>query len=308
MMLRAWHSPTEETAMRSLLLTTLIATLGGCALFSSHPDQSDPLTLATWNVEHLAERNDSGCRPRQDTDYAALAAHVAAVRPEIVALQEVENEAAAYRVFDPDDYVVVLEERPEGGQRAECRGLAGLYLNRQAVGFAIRRDVAFVRYPDLTELSLGDPNLRSGVDITVIPVGAEPIRLLAVHLKSGCSSGDRSDACDTLFRQVPVIERWIDARASAGESFAVLGDFNRRLATPGDAVWTEWDDAEPSGADLTLAAGDHQARCDPRYPGFIDHIVLGTRASSHPIRFQEITYLGDRLSDHCLILADLRDR
>ncbi|WP_296816546.1 endonuclease/exonuclease/phosphatase family protein [Brevundimonas sp.] len=291
--------------MRSLLLTTLIASLGGCALFPGQPDRADLLTIATWNVEHLAERNDSGCRPRQDPDYAALAAHVAAVRPEIVALQEVESEAAAYRVFDPQDYVVVLEERPGGGPRAECRGLAGLYLNRQAVGFAIRRDVMFVRHPDLAELSLDDPNLRSGVDITVNPVGAEPIRLLAVHLKSGCSSGDRSEACDTLFRQVPVVERWIDARASAGESFAVLGDFNRRLATPGDAVWSEWDDGAPLGADLTLASGAEQAGCDPRYPAFIDHIVLGARAGGRLIRFEEITYSGEGLSDHCLVLAEL---
>lgn len=263
-------------------------------------------SIATWNLEHLAERNDSGCRPREDADYEALSAHLEQVRPAIVALQEVENEAAAYRVFDPSDYVVVLETRPGGAGRPPCRGFEGRRLNRQAVGFAIRRDIPFLRHPDVSDIALDDPNLRTGVDITVTPPGGEPIRLLAVHLKSGCAAGDTGEACATLFQQIPIVERWVDARAQEGVDFAVLGDFNRRLASPADRVWSEWDDGSPPEADLSLAAGPSPAQCDPRYPAFIDHIVLSAGASERLLRFREVTYPQDRLSDHCLIVAELR--
>ena len=146
----------------------------------------------------------------------------------------------------------------------------------------------------------------SGVDVVVRPARGTPIRLLSVHLKAGCSSGDRNDACPVLFQQVPVMERWIDARASEGTRFAVLGDFNRRLVMPADTVWAEWDDASPANADLARASGDQSARCNPRYKDFIDYIVLDRRAAAGLVAFDEKTYTADALSDHCAIAARLQ--
>jgi len=263
------------------------------------------IRLASWNMEHLAEANGSGCRPRTDDDYASMRAYVADLNADVIALQEVETQAAAERVFDPAIYTVVIEERVGTNRRGACRGRDGLTINAQRTGFAIRKGLPFDRQPDFTAIQVGNPDLRSGVDLIVRPRGGDPIRVLSVHLKSGCSSGDRNEACPVLFQQVPVMENWIDSRAAEGVRFAVLGDFNRRLAMPNDTVWAEWDDASPANADLALASGDQSAGCNPRYRDFIDFIVLDRRATEDLRGFAEKTFEGEGLSDHCAVSASL---
>lgn len=294
----------------SKALRALILALTVTACVSPGPPAPAPsgLKIASWNLEHLAEDGATGCRPRTEADYAALKAYADRLDADVVAFEEVQTAKAAARVFDPAKYTIVIEARPGGGGRLECRGLPGRYLNRQAVGFAIRKGLAFTRNADLTDLQLGDPNLRSGVDVVIRPKGAAPIRLLAVHLKSGCASGASGQACPSLLAQAPVLERWIDARAGEGVRFAVLGDFNRRLAQAGDWVWADLDDGQPVNADLSLAAGAQGPRCDPRFKDFIDHIVLDKRAAGDLVGFEELTYDqdGERPSDHCPVAARLR--
>lgn len=292
--------------------TTLLAALalfaGACTGTpspSTGPTAGPTLKLASWNMEHLAERNGSGCRPRTDADYAAMQAYVTGLDADLIAFQEVESRAAAERVFDPALYTVVIEERVGTDRGGECRGREGLTINAQRTGFAVRNGIPFERQKDFTAIQIGNPDLRSGVDLIVRPRGGEPIRVLSVHLKSGCSSGDRNEACPVLFEQVPVLERWIDERAAEGVRFAVLGDFNRRLAMPTDSVWAEWDDRSPANADLALASGDESARCNPRYRDFIDFIVLDRRATDDLRGFEEKTFEGEGLSDHCAVSASL---
>jgi endonuclease/exonuclease/phosphatase family metal-dependent hydrolase len=264
------------------------------------------LTIASWNMEHLAERDGSGCRPRVEADYAAMRAYVAALDADVIALQEVESRAAAERVFDPALYTVEIEQRIGTDRKGECGGKPGLTINAQRTGFAIRKGVDFERLSDFTALQVGNPDLRSGVDIVVRPAAGTPMRLLSVHLKAGCNAGDTREACPVLFQQVPVLEDWIDRRASEDMPFAVLGDFNRRLALADDAVWAEWDDAAPANADLARASGDQPARCNPRYRDFIDFIVLDRRATQRLAGFEEKTWRGAALSDHCAIAARMR--
>lgn len=290
--------------MRATLF--LLALVGACAQVPENPPpQARMLTVATWNLEHLTEQAGTGCQPRTDAEYAAMREYANALNADVIAFQEVENEAAAARVFDPARYQIVIENRQGSGRRAECNDRPGYYLSRQAVGFAVRRELSVTRHDDLIALQAGDQDLRSAVDVTVQGAGFEPVRLLAVHLKSGCAEGDTRRDCPRLFEQVPVIESWIDARAGEATRFAVLGDFNRRLAAPGDRVWSEWDDSDPANADLSLAAGASGPQCDPRYNQFIDHIVLDRRATSSAAGFHEWTYSGARLSDHCAVSVRL---
>ncbi|UUX98722.1 endonuclease/exonuclease/phosphatase family protein [Sphingomonas sp. J315] len=209
----------------------------------------------TWNLEHLAERNGEGCRPRSDADYAALRAHAVALGADVIAFQEVESRATAERVFDPASYDVVMSARPQTRRGDSCYGAPGQQIRHQGVGFAVRKGLRWTRHTDFSALGLGNPDLRWGVDITI--EGRRPLRLLGVHLKSGCNSGnaptDRD--CPVLFSQLPVLERWIDARAGEGYAFAVLGDWNRRIAARGDAFYSEIDDGDPVGADLDIAGG-----------------------------------------------------
>jgi endonuclease/exonuclease/phosphatase family metal-dependent hydrolase len=290
------------------LLAALALFAGACTGTPSPgtgPAAGPTIKLAAWNMEHLAEANGSGCRPRTDADYEAMRAYVADLGADVIAFQEVETKAAAERVFDPALYTVVIEDRVGTNRGGFCRGREGLTINAQRTGFAVRKGIPFDRQPDFTAVQVGNPDLRSGVDLIVRPRGGDPIRVLSVHLKSGCSSGDRNEACPVLFEQVPVLERWIDERASEGVRFAVMGDFNRRLGMTADTVWAEWDDASPANADLSLASGDQTARCNPRYRDFVDWVVLDRRATEDFRGFEEKTFEGEGLSDHCAVSASL---
>ena len=104
-----------------------------------------------------------------------------------------------------------------------------------------------------------------------------------MHLRTGCwgaaqdEDGRRDRACALLRRQFAHIKAWADARRTEGTAFVVLGDFNRRLALPGD--WA-WQTLSPPPAPLRLATAGIQTRCDPRYTSLIDHVVAGGGAEN----------------------------
>lgn len=286
--------------------------LASCATSQIVPEvPPTALKISSWNLEHLAERDGEGCRPRAEADYAGLRAHVERLGADVIAFQEVENLKAAERVFSPDRYEVVMSSRPTTGRGGGCYGATGQTIRNQAVGFAIRKGVVWRRNPDLAGLGLGNPDLRWGVDVTVETTA--PLRLLNIHLKSGCNSG-RSPTdpdCPVLFSQAPVLEAWIDQRASDGEAFVVLGDWNRRLAARGDAFFSELGDGDPEDAVLTLASGDRPAGCKARYREYIDHITTGAKATARllPGSFEEYTYgapEADHPSDHCPVSVQIR--
>lgn len=267
-----------------------------------------PFKVASWNLEFLAERTGAGCRPRTAADYRAMREIVDRLNADVIAFQEVESVKAAERVFDPARYTVVIETRT-GHPSGNCGG--GHHdqpFIRQAVGFAIRKGIAFDRHADVRSLMLGNPQLRSGIDVTVRPNGRAPLRLLGIHLKSGCFSGIEARPCPVLLEQVPQLEAWIDAAAIGPTPFVVLGDWNRRLAVADDRVWREIDDGEPANADLRLADAGTSPRCDPRYSEFIDHIVLDRRAGGLMTDFKEFSSQtgAEHLSDHCPVFVTLR--
>lgn len=262
------------------------------------------IRIATWNLEHLAAANGQGCRPRTDDDYRQLQQHAERLGADVIALQEVENAQAAARVFTPDRWTVVMSKRPDGVREGFCRGSSGPKILKQDVGLAIRKGLPFTRNPDLRALGLGNPDLRWGVDVTLaLP---KPIRLLAVHLKSGCNTArDAADRdCPVLFAQAPVIEQWIDDRARGGQDFAVLGDWNRRTGMAGDEFLRIVSDDDPPSGSLVFANAGRRATCVARYPDFIDHIAVGrdTARRLTPNSFVEYTYgvpEQQHPSDHC---------
>lgn len=284
--------------LRRLAFVAVAVFAAGCV---AARQEAAPLRLAAWNIEHLAETDNSGCKPRVEADYARLRAYVDELDADVIAFQEVESAAAAARVFDPGRYQIIIEERQGSGARLECRGLPGQFLNRQATGFAIRHGIAFERHADFIALQLGDANLRSAVDITLRPSGQEPVRLLSVHLKSGCAAGESAEACAVLREQIQLLEGWIDAR-DAGGRFAVLGDFNRRLSLAEDSLWADLNDGDPQP--LRLASGLQGPQCDPRFRTFIDYIVTADLGS--PWAFREWLFDGENLSDHCAVSVDIQ--
>lgn len=297
--------------MPSLISVLLSLLLSACAPSPTRPDGA-PLKIASWNLEHLAEADGLGCVPRVEADYAALRAYVDRLDADVIAFQEVESAKAAQRVFAPDKYVVLMSTRPGGVRHGFCQrdATSGPTIRKQDVGFAIRKGVRYTRHADVSALGVGNPDLRWGVDVSV-GSGKRAIRLLGLHLKSGCPAGDGNQACPVLFDQVPVLHQWIADRQQNDEAYALLGDWNRRMALAGDPIWQQLNANLPANTKLADAAGGRRATCKQRYPDYIDHIVLGPAAASRmrPGSFEEFDYgvpEAEDPSDHCPIAITLQ--
>jgi endonuclease/exonuclease/phosphatase family metal-dependent hydrolase len=249
------------------------------------------LKVATWNLEWLNRANNTGMVKRQDADYARLKGYADRLQADVVAVEEVDGEPALSRVFDAATY-----DYHVAGQNGV-----------QVVGFAYRKGLEVTENPDYGALDVGD--VRSGVDITVT-AGDHSLRILAVHLKSGCFSNPLTNPqgpCVKLAQQLPILEQWIDARAAAREPFLVLGDFNRRMKT-GEVFYSEIDDGEPASADLELVTDGKTSDCwGGEFPEFVDHIVLSRDAAplmqvgSFAVQTYDATdaQFKSKLSDHC---------
>lgn len=308
--------------LRALLLLCVLLTVAPAA--PAQPSAAS-LRVATWNLEWLLTTGTTHalsqrCRgtgrarlpcdvvlgsPRSAADYAALSRYAARLDADVVALQEVEDERAARQVFGRG-YDYCLSRR------------AGL----QNVGFAIRRGLAFRCEAALEALSLGG-RLRPGVALTLQPGQPGELRLLAVHLKSGCSReplGSSRRQCRLLARQGPVLGAWIDAQVAAGRDYVVLGDFNRELRREpaGEGLGTMISDGNPLPEDLHDAGRGTAfvpCRTGQTFTGYIDYILLGRGAAARQVagsfrrlRFSDADALRYRLSDHCPLLVELRLR
>lgn len=294
---------------------------------------AERLTLATWNLEWMMapETFDAlaarclghglraggsdraipcnivpGARWSRD-DLARLAAFAARLPVDVVALQEVDGPEAAAAIFRQHEFCFTKRRHV------------------QNVGFAIRRGIPHRCNRDHRALGLAGNDVRWGADVTLWPGTKREIRLLGIHLKSGCNRDPLTDPredCRMLQEQVPALEAWIDRRAREGVPFAVLGDFNRRFdrerGTARDArnritaMWPEIDDGEPALADLHDAGADHgpvgcNTGAGARMP--IDHLVLGRRLARRlvPGSYRSWDYPDrqHRWPDHCVLSVEI---
>jgi predicted secreted acid phosphatase/endonuclease/exonuclease/phosphatase family metal-dependent hydrolase len=302
--------------------------------------QAKKLTLASWNFGFLAEKDGAGCFPRTDDDYKLLASYVQRLNADIIAFQEVENAAAAARVFDPAIYDIEIADGPnDPSPPEECRGQPGQFIIPQKAGFAIRKGFkrdprdcflptstqdekldltkeGYCRLRDLAELSLPEPGApgrttRKGVVIAFADKGTE-FRLLAVHLKSGCNQQDLPSgdpACGVLWHQRQILENWIDDNTKNDIRTIVIGDFNRQLTRHGDQFWAGLDDSDPSGSDLEVVANNEQGQCGP-HDELIDFIVVDKgvdltvdEPSYRTLKFDQPWERAP--ADHCPIAVDI---
>jgi endonuclease/exonuclease/phosphatase family metal-dependent hydrolase len=81
--------------MATLFLATLLLTTGAAA---------HELKVATWNIEHLRDGMGEGPNPRDQADLDRLRTYAEILDADVIAFQEVENQAAAEQVFDPAIY------------------------------------------------------------------------------------------------------------------------------------------------------------------------------------------------------------
>lgn len=256
---------------------------------------AERLKVATWNLNWLTERATGDpalpddVRARTPEDFARLQHYADQLDADVIGIQEVEDRVVAQRVFLPERYSIHMTHD-------------GVL---QRVGIVVRRGLLYDVNPDVTSLEItpGD-HLRSGADIT-LHVSAGSLRVLAVHLKTGCHDGRltrRSDrACAELRAQIPPLQAWIAARQREGVPFIVLGDFNRHMEGK-DQFWAALRRPGP----LLRATEGHSSPCWGNEQ-FIDHIIAGgaARAWMQLATLRVLTYREsgegwkDRLSDHC---------
>ena len=292
--------PTES---KNFLVLFFKKELLACFLLCT-PAQADSLKFATWNLNWFTTRTHAEADLPRDVhtrapgDFIRLAAYAHKLNADVVAFQEVDGPLAAQRLFDPAEYTVVtIDEQVT-----------------QRVGIAVRHAISLTRNPDVIALDV-EPDavhkLRDGLDVTLGLPGGRRLRILVVHLKTGCQTDGLAVStrpqCALLARQVPVLAGWVAARQREGAAFLVMGDFNRVFDDPEEVG------AALAGAALLTRATD--GRASPCWEGepFIDHIFAGGAARAWLVPgslrvqvFQETDpALKARLSDHCPVSVRL---
>jgi endonuclease/exonuclease/phosphatase family metal-dependent hydrolase len=275
-------------------------------VFMLCPGLSDAGTIkiATWNLDWLTLREagdpalPDDVHPRKPGDFDRLRGFADHLDADVVAFQEVDGIAAASRIFDPARYTLVAIDEDVV----------------QRVGLAVRRGILVQRHPDVAALDvepLAVHRLRDGLDATLVFPGGAALRVLVVHLKTGCHrdrlASSRRPQCALLTLQIPVVAAWIRARAAENGAFAVMGDFNRDMDRPEDMSASFM-----AAAPLVRVTEGQSNPCWGAKP-FIDTVFLGglARAWAVPGSLRVMTYGDagihdrDRLSDHCPVSVRL---
>lgn len=254
--------------------------------------RAEELKIATWNLDWFTTRPagdpklPSDVTPRAEEDFVRLGQYVQELDADLIAIQEVDGFPAAAKIFPRENYSIHMTHDHV----------------LQRVGIVVRRGIHYDINPDVTALSTN--HLRSGADIT-LHLGTSDLRVLAVHLKTGCRNqkltGTHDRSCQELLDQVPVLADWITARQQDGVPFIVLGDFNRWMDNH-DPLLTALREAAP----LVRATEGQSSPCWGA-ENFIDHILAGGAAATwmQPATLRVLTYretdrsMKDKLSDHC---------
>ena len=262
------------------------------------------LKISTWNLDWLTTRTraeanlPADVHTRTPADFQRLAAYARKLAADVVAFQEVDGPQAAAQVFDPTRYTILTINEPVV----------------QRVGIAVRHGIEVTRNPDVAALDVeagATFPLRDGLDVTLTLPGGQSLRVLVVHLKTGCQTdrlaGSTRSQCMLFARQIAPLAAWAAARQQEGVAFLLAGDFNRVL-----------DDPEELGAALASAAPLSrvtEGRENPCWDGapFIDHIFAGGPARRwlvpDSLRVQVYQETDDslrpHLSDHCPVSVRL---
>ena len=291
--------PGQSPGLPSILLFCM-------TLLVAPPASGTEYKIATWNLNWFTLRSahdaalPADVEPRIPADFVALRGYADKLAADVVAFEEVDGARAAAKLFDPARYVIVSIDQDVV----------------QQVGLAVRRPIEVRQNADVEALDVEPPgavhHLRHGLDATLIFPGGASLRVLAVHLKTGCHTdhlrGSSRHECALFARQIPVVAGWLRARAAEGVAFALLGDFNRVMDEN-----EEFSTAVGAAAPMVRVT---EGSSDPCWGGgsFIDHIFLGGPARGWlvPGSLRVLTYRStderdkEHLSDHCPVSVRLR--
>lgn len=271
------------------------------------------LTVATWNVEHLAYPIDTGCKPRTAVQINAMREYVQDVDADIFALQEVASERAVRLLFPADTWQVFMSPRPDS-EAYECRG-SGQSSTQQKVAYAVKNNIKVTRAQELSALGLDQPGLRYGLELDIqSELGS--VTLLNVHMKSGCFVDNylrsNRESCQIFAQQAPILDAWVEAQENNGIQYVLLGDFNHRLSAPYNHL-TRQLMANSDGSESSLYHTTAQLiGCHPYYPAPIDLVFVGGMKQRHyDYVYQAHTFADmqpkEMLSDHCAVSLEIKE-
>ncbi|QTH64579.1 endonuclease/exonuclease/phosphatase family protein [Psychrosphaera ytuae] len=272
---------------------------------------SSNLTIATWNLEHLAYPAEAGCRPRTSEEMAKLKAYANTINADIVAMQEVHSAQAVHQIFPASDWQVVMSGRADN-EPFECRS-NGNISTQQKVAFAVKKGLEIQNVDSKAEFALNSRGLRHALEISVNS-DLGPMSLLNVHMKSGCFVPDyaKSDkrSCQTYAQQAPILDEYVETKELGNTPYVILGDFNHRLAEPGNAMASLLEQ-NSNGSVSTLQNTTKSLKgCHQYYPVPIDHILMGKVPQTVAKQSADVHHYQDMepkrmLSDHCAVTLTL---
>lgn len=269
------------------------------------------LSVATWNVEHLAYPIDQGCKPRSKGELKNMRAYARKLDVDIVALQEVASKEAVHLLFPEAEWQVIMSARADS-KAYECRD-SGYKSTQQKTAIVVKKALQVSAVEQNQGFMLKRPGLRFGLGISMqTPLGMADI--LNLHLKSGCFVDDylKSDsrACQDLSEQAAILYDWIEKRENASVPYVILGDFNHRISAPYNRM-TRSIRAKSKRASLPIQIVTQPLiGCHPRYPAPIDHIIVGGLSATGVILSPLVHYYDDMqedamLSDHCATTVNI---
>lgn len=258
---------------------------------------------------------------RSAIDYDALQQLFMTYSPDILAFQEVDSADALYRVIDKQQYKIYLSDRSHHPQDS-------FKINNQYTGFAIKRNMIVNDLSDLSQLS--SPAIASGItmpfknklrygSIVEIIINQQSIRVLNLHLKSGCFteqqlSKQKSKACITLAQQLTLIKQWVKDQQRLSQTFIIVGDLNHQIINDQQFI----NKITNNSTKIKLLSALVDANCTvklatkkPRYRTYrklIDHLLTTSNInaiSQYQIQYNKQQLLQFILSDHCPLLFTL---
>ncbi len=228
------------------MLRYLPTALAACGLFLAalHPSatRADPkprqLTVATWNLEwfydeykgdnrsDLSRKLSAPSRAAWEWKRDSVAAAIAAIRPDILALQEVENKKVLRYLCQSLDRNHDLKYRIafiEGSDVFTEQDVAILY--RSGLVSYCRHEQSWEmfrskQYYNVSKHIVGHFEWGTGKE-------KERLALMNVHLRS------RAEGAPVRRRQAKLVRKWIEPWLAAGHHVIVTGDFNAEQ-TAGD--------------------------------------------------------------------------
>lgn len=230
------------------------------------------MRLATWNLENLRDPERAGW----------LGARVAALRPDVLGVQE---------VGDGDAFAALARaaDLPHAWRSAHVdeRGMGvGLLSRWPALAVADRR-------PERPWMPEGRAR-RGALSVTLAPPDRVPLLVVVAHLKSGTAMGATREPDGSITRESWAAARVLAVQQRVGEAAALRLDLDELLAAAGGpadaAVLADLNDVAASEA-LLLLSGPN-----------------GRDAPTDALRLYPTTPPGGRTIDHILLTRDLRLR